>query len=179
MLKAEKWKLLKCLPGQRNAALRWSEHFKELVEKAGFQSYKGMPTVFKHVERKIFMMIHVDDVLVTCNPDDWAWFSTMVRTHLTMNSEGPFRFNSGETLYYLKKKVMLARQGIFIQPNPSYIKKMVELLGLEGKKAKSLPHHSSLEVYSKDDIKDNERLDTEGQRIFRSGLGLALYIAQD
>lgn len=26
-LKAEKWKLLKCLPGQRNAALRWSEHF--------------------------------------------------------------------------------------------------------------------------------------------------------
>ena len=105
----------------------------------------------------------------------------MVRTHLTMNSEGPFRFNSGETLYYSKKKVMLARQGIFIQPNPSYIKKMVELLGLglEGKKAKSLPHHASLEVYSKDDIKDNERLDAEGQRIFRSGLGLALYIAQD
>ena len=140
-----------------------------------------MPTVFTHVERKIFMMIHVDDVLVTCNPDDCAWFSTMVRTHLTMNSEGPFRFNSGETLYYSKKKVMLARQGIFIQPNPSYIKKMVELLGLglEGKKAKSLPHHASLEVYSKDDIKDNERLDAEGQRIFRSGLGLALYIAQD
>ena len=103
----------------------------------------------------------------------------MVRTRLTMNSEGQFRFNSGETLYYLKKKVMLARQGIFIQPNPSYIKKMVELLGLEGKKAKSLPHHSSLEVYSKDDIKDNERLDAEGQRIFRSGLGLALYIAPD
>ena len=68
----------------------------------------------------------------------------MVRTRLTMNSEGQFRFNSGETLYYLKKKVMLARQGIFIQPNPSYIKKMVELLELEGKKAKSLPHHSSL-----------------------------------
>ena len=103
----------------------------------------------------------------------------MVRTRLTMNSEGQFRFNSGETLYYLKKKVMLARQGIFIQPNPSYIKKMVELLGLEGKKAKGLPHHSSLEVYSKDDIKDNERLDAEGQRILRSGLGLALYIAQD
>ena len=65
LLKAEKWKLLKCLPGQRNAALMWIELFKELVEKAGFQSYKGTPTVFKHVEKTIFMMIHVDDVLVT------------------------------------------------------------------------------------------------------------------
>ena len=36
LLKAEKWKLLKCLPGQRKAALRWSEHFKD-VEKARFQ----------------------------------------------------------------------------------------------------------------------------------------------
>ena len=83
---------------------------------------------------------------------------------------------SGKTLYYLKKKVMLARQGIVIQPNPSYIKKMVELLELEGK---SFPHHSSLEVYNKDEIKDNERLDAEGQQIFSSGLELALYIAQD
>ena len=103
------------------------------------------------------MMIHVDDVLVTCNPDGWAWFSAMARTHLTMNSEDPFRFNSGETLYYLKKKVMLARQGVFIQRNLSHIKKMVELLELEGKKAKCLPHRSSLEVYSKDETKDSER----------------------
>ena len=100
-------------------------------------------------------MFHVDDVLVTCIPDDWTWFSAMVRVHLTVNSEGPFRLNSAEALCYLKKKVMFSRQGIFIQPNPSYIK-MVEFLELEAEKAKSLPHHSSLEAYSKDEVKDNE-----------------------
>ena len=56
---------------------------------------------------------------------------------------------------------------------------MVELLELHGKKTKTLPHHSNLEVYDKDNIKEHERLSAEDQRMFRSGLGLALYIAQD
>ena len=105
--------------------------------------------------------------------------SKMVRKQLTMNAEGPFEYGSDNTFYYLKKKVVLARQGIFVQPNPSYIKKMVELLELHGKKTKTLPHHSNLEVYDKDNIKEHERLNAEDQRMFRSGLGLALYIAQD
>ena len=124
-------------------------------------------------------MIHVDDVLVASGIEDWTWFSEMVRKQLTMNAEGPFEYGSNNTFYYLKKKVVLARQGIFVQPNPSYIKKMVELLELHGKKTKTLPHHSNLEVYDKGNIKEHERLNAEDQRMFRSGLGLALYIAQD
>ena len=144
-----------------------------------FESYKGMPTVFKHSTRKMFLMIHVDDVLVASGVEDWTWFSKMVRKQLTMSAEGPFEYGSNNTFCYLKKKVVLARQGIFVQPNPSYIKKMVELLELHGKKTKTLPRHSNLEVYDKDNIKEHERLDAEDQRMFRSGLGLALYIAQD
>lgn len=61
----------------------------------------------------ILMMIHEDAVLVTCNADDW----TDVVQHNGENTSHdelrrPFRFNRGETLYYLKKKLMLARQGI-------------------------------------------------------------------
>ncbi|CAK9101753.1 Reverse transcriptase Ty1/copia-type domain-containing protein [Durusdinium trenchii] len=155
---------------QRNAALRWSEHFKELVEKMNFESYKGMPTVFKRSTRKMFLMIHVDDVLVASGIEDGTWFSKMVRKQLTMNAEGPFEYGSNNTFYYLKKKVVLARQGIFVQPNPSCIKKMVELLELHGKKTKTLPHHSNLEVYDKDNIKEHERLNAEDQRMFRSGI---------
>jgi len=89
----------------------------------------------------------------------------MVRKQLTMNAEGPFEYGSNNTFYYLKKKVVLARQGIFVQPNPSYIKKMVKLLELHGKKTKTLPHHSNLEVYDKDNIKEHERLNAEDQRM--------------
>ena len=121
-LTAERWRLLKCLPGQKNATLRWSEHFKELVEKMNFESYKGMPKVFKHSTRKMFLMIHVDDVLGASGVEDWTWFSEIVRKQLTMNAEGSFQYGSNNTFYYLKKKVVLARQGIFVQPNPSYIK---------------------------------------------------------
>ena len=52
--------------------------------------------------------------------------------------------------------MVLATQGIFVRPNPSYIKKMVELLELHGKKTKTLPNHSNLEVYDKDNIKEHE-----------------------
>ena len=56
---------------------------------------------------------------------------------------------------------------------------MVELLGLQKKKHKTLPHHSTLEVYDKTKIQPDEFLEADEQRRFRSGLGIALYIAQD
>ena len=56
---------------------------------------------------------------------------------------------------------------------------MVELPELHGKKTKTLPRHSNLEVYDKNNIKEHERLSAEDQRMFGSGLGLALHIAQD
>lgn len=46
-------------------------------------------------------------------------------------------------------------------------------------KTKNLPHHSNLEAYSRDEVKNNERFDAERQRIFRSGLGVAFYITKD
>ena len=39
------WRLKRCLPGQRNAALRWFEYFSSLCQSAGMESYKGCPTI--------------------------------------------------------------------------------------------------------------------------------------
>ena len=56
---------------------------------------------------------------------------------------------------------------------------MVELLELHGKKTQTLPRRSNLEVYDRDNTKERERPSAEDRRMFRAGLGLALYIAQD
>ena len=82
-------------------------------------------------------------------------------------------------MYYLKKRITLCSQGVFIQPNPTYVTKMVSLLGVENKKVKSLPHYASLETYSKDEIAEHEKLSVADQKTYRSGLGLALYVAMD
>ena len=170
--------LKRCLPGQRNAALMWSNHFKDLMLAEEFESFSGMPTVYRHKSRMMFLTIHVDDVMLVRGEEDFVWFRS-VTTTLTMKSSAPHYARSGDVLYYLKKRISLLEPGILIQPNPSYISKMVELLKVQGKKFKSLPHHTNLEVYDKEKVKSHEFLSPEAQRTFRSGLGLALYIAQD
>ena len=42
------WLLRRCLPGQRNAALRWHQHFEKICEAAGLRSFPGSPTVLRH-----------------------------------------------------------------------------------------------------------------------------------
>ena len=166
LLRAENWNLLRCLPGQRNAALMWCNYFKEMMLSHGFESFAGMPTVFRHKERSMFL---TKDFLL----------SRSLTTTLTMKSSGPHRVQTDDVLYYLKKKITMTPSGIFIQPNPSYIQKMVELLQLQGKKDKPLPHRATSEVYEKFAVKPEDCLTAEVQKVLRSGLGIALYIAQD
>ena len=47
------WKLLKCLPGQQNAATRWNEHLTNLLGELGFVQMQG--TLFRHREREIYL----------------------------------------------------------------------------------------------------------------------------
>eukprot|EP00435_Cladocopium_sp_Y103_P068897 s701_g32.t1 len=65
------WLLKRCLPGQRNAALRWHQHFGQICEGAGLKAFPGAPTVMRHedLSRKIFLNVHVD-ILLVCKPED-------------------------------------------------------------------------------------------------------------
>eukprot|EP00435_Cladocopium_sp_Y103_P023665 s3633_g5.t1 len=70
------WLLKRCLPGHRNAALRWHQHLGGLCEQAELEAFPGAPTSFRHkdLSRKVFVNIHVDDILLFCNPGDVEWF---------------------------------------------------------------------------------------------------------
>ena len=69
---ATHWLLKKCLPGQRNAALRWYEHFSSLCTDAGMEPYLGCPTIMKlsNQARKVFLSVHVNDILFIGKPED-------------------------------------------------------------------------------------------------------------
>ena len=58
------WKLVRCLPGQRKAALHWHEHFESTVSKFDFIPFEGMVTVYKHKVKCMYIAIHVDDLLI-------------------------------------------------------------------------------------------------------------------
>ena len=178
---ATHWQLLKCLPGQRNAALRWNEYFTELCTTVGFEPYQGCPTIMRLIDgtRRIYLSVHVDDILLICKPADVEWFTQTAGKKLTMTVDGPHPQGEGGVLYYLKKKITLLQEGVLIQPNGTYIPKLISLLKISGRRKKGLPYHSTLESYNVDLEIEGEKLTGEAANLFRSALGLILYIAQD
>ena len=178
---ATHWLLLKCLPGQRDAALRWNEHFTGLCSEVGMESYAGCSTIMRLIQgdRRIYLSVHVDDIILICKPEDVEWFSQTVGRTLSMKKDGPHRQGEGGSLYYLKKKITLLSEGILIQPSNTYISKLTALLKTSGRIKRGLPYHSTLESYCPDSDYEPERLVGENAALFRSALGLILYIAQD
>ena len=171
----------RCLPGQRNAARRWHQHTGGLCEDADLEAFPGAPTILRHkdLNRKVYVNIHVDDILLVCNPGDVEWFQSTVDATLTMKVDGPHLPGSGNQLMYLKKRMTMQPNGSLIQPNSTYIPKLVALMKVSGRRKKGLPYHATLENFNADLMVESELLDTEQAATFRSGLGLALYLAMD
>ena len=174
------WRLRRCLPGQRSAAQHWFAFFTGLCKKAGMVSFPGCPTVLKLVDKDhhIYLTVHVDDVLLVCNDKDLKWFQKNVAKELTTKVDGPHQQGSGKTMMYLKKRITFLDEGTLIQPNNTYIPKLIELLKLAGRRKKGLPHHSTLDAYHPDQPGLDE-LTEEEVKSFRSALGLILYISHD
>ena len=95
-----------------------------------------------------------------------------------MKVDGPHLLASGDQMMYLKKRITMKEDGILIQPNATYVPKLTSLLKVTGRRKKGLPYHATLESFSADLAVDAENLAGEQAAIFRSGLGLTLYVAR-
>ena len=84
----EFWMLKRCLPGQRNAALRWNDYFGTLAKERGFEA-KSIPTVYRHQQRQMFMNVHIDDILLVGSTEDCEWFEKEFNKVLKMKKDGP------------------------------------------------------------------------------------------
>ena len=100
-----------------------------------------------------------------------------VCSNLKLKGDGAHRPCSGDQVLYLKKRITLTSDGILVQPNASYVPKLVSLMHVSNRGKKGLPYHATLENYAPELIADGELLSVEDAKTFRSGLGLALYIA--
>ena len=59
---------------------------------------------------------HVDDVLLVGNEIDLEWFKKEVPSGLTIKVDGPHAQGSGDTMFYLKKRMTLLPEGIWCSP---------------------------------------------------------------
>ena len=171
------WRLKRCLPGQRNAATRWYEHLRSILERLGFEFSQHVPALAKHKTRAVCISIHVDDELLAGQREDSLWLVEELEKVCRVEKEGPYpltRNGNGEELRYLKRKYVFVGEGIVVQPNEKYIKKLLELYDLGRLKSKATPEHVDLVKEDK-----SKELGPEETKRFRSGLGSVLYLAQD
>ena len=72
-------------------------------------AYPGCPTIMMLVneKRRVYLNIHVDDILLVCNDEDLKWFQETVTNQFTIKMDGPHAQESGEVLFYLKKKITM------------------------------------------------------------------------
>ena len=171
------WMLKRCLPGRRNAATRWYEHLRSILEGIGFEFSKHVPALAKHRTRPLCISIHVDDELLAGEREETVWLVEELETIFRVEEEGPYPLNrvgNGEELRYLKRKYVFVEEGVVVQPNEKYIKKLLELYDLGKLKSKATPEHM-------DPVKEDrsKELGPEETKRFRSGLGSVLYLAQD
>ena len=73
----------------------------------------------------------------------------------------------------------MREDGILIQPNATYFPKLVAMMKVSGRRKKGLPYHATPETFNAEFVVESEMLDGEQGGLFRSGLGLTLYMAMD
>ena len=171
------WRLKRCLPGQRNAATRWYEHLRSILEKLGFVFSVHVPALARHVKRRLCISIHVDDELLAGEKQETVWLVEELEKIFKVEKEGPYpsdRIGRGEDMRYLKRKYVFVPEGIVVQPNEKYVRKLIELYDLGRLKSKATPEHIDLAKEDK-----SKELGPEETKRFRSGLGSILYLAQD
>ena len=57
------WKVKKCLPGQRSAALEWHQFFSGLCTEFDFEPYQ-CGTLFRHRKKNSYLSVHINDILL-------------------------------------------------------------------------------------------------------------------
>ena len=172
------WHLTRCLPGQRNAGLRWFEYLKAILLDMGFVACSARPTILRHVKRQAFINVHVDDELLAANKKDGEWVITILSQKLTLKINGPYPEIEDKEMLYLKRIFKFVEEGVLVLPNGKYFEALEKLTGLSSTarsfKPKPTPDHTGV---GKSD--SSKELTGEESSKYRSILGVLLYLCQE
>ena len=82
------WRLARCLPGQRDAASRWFDYLKEALEALGMENHLSLPSLFRHKEKDLGMVCHVDDLIVAGSTEELIWFLEEMKNKFVISKSG-------------------------------------------------------------------------------------------
>ena len=172
--------LLRVLPGQRDAALLWSDHFASTLQEQQFSRCVACPTLFRDTRNSI-LVVHVDDIQAAGKSQHLEPVLNKIGETYELKVEGPFLTDqermvgeSHQNIRFLKRKFTFHNHELHITCDPKYLTKLKEELKLKTKASKPTP--CTQESQQVDNTND---LDQEQSASFRKCVGILLYVGQD
>ncbi|CAE7331272.1 RE1 [Symbiodinium sp. CCMP2592] len=178
------WKLGRVLPGQRDASSLWSVFCDGPLVEEKFERCTAVPALYRLLRQgKVVAVciVHVDDLQFAGKKEVIEPILRNLKKTVNLQVEGPLlneedyeKGFSEETVKFLKRKYTYEHHELRVHSDNKYVKKLVEILKLEKKKAKNSP---CTPASQEPDV--SQELDEEHSRTYRSCVGILLYVAHD
>ena len=172
--------LLRVLPGQRDAALLWSDHFASTLQEQDFSRCVACPTLFRDIRNSI-LVVHVDDIQAAGKSKHLEPVLNKIGKTYELKVEGPFLTDqermvgeSHQNIRFLKRKFTFHNHELHITCDPKYLTKLKEELKLKTKASKPTPC-----TQESQQVDNTNNLDQEQSASFRKCVGILLYVGQD
>ena len=165
------YRVLKCLPGQQDAAAQWNEQISGDLKKCSLTPNQACPVVY--AGKNCGVTLHVDDGLVGGWEDRVNGVVDTLSEKYDLTVSPPLK-KVGDQLRFLKRTLEVVPQGLKVIIDPKYIEKMIGLLNLTHVRTRKVP--STHEITTAD---DSEPLSDADASVYRAVLGCMLYVAPD
>ena len=190
-LKHLRWKLKRVLPGQRDAALLWSDFCDDLLKNEGLERSTANPALYRLVVmidgRKVIRagcIVHVDDLQFAGIIEIVVPLLERLQKKVKLQVEGPFltpeEREAGYSLQhvrFLKRKYTFEDHELRISIDPKYVKQLTEVLQLDKKQSRKPKQTPCTSSSSEPD--NSAALSPAEAATHRSAVGMLLYVAHD
>ena len=168
-------KLLFTLYGMRVAAKNWEKEYSGTLIANGFAVGKANKSSFYHAERDIRAVVHGDDFVVSGKEEQLRWSEEMLKRKYPLKMRGllgPDPEDDKEAVI-LNRKVYCVDGEIEFEADSEHVPRMLRAAGMEGCNTTVVPGSRE------DPVVDEEPLDGDKSRVYRSVVARANYLAQD
>jgi hypothetical protein len=163
-------KLKKCLYGLKQAGREWSEFFKKVLLELDFVPLKSDPCVFKHKTKLAIMSVHVDDILLATDDEEFRRLVVAgLGKRLKIKDEGNVSQYVGVEVEWGQSHVTLHQKG--------YISRMLDKFRYAECQPKPTPACASVRLTKSQKPATPEEVEHMSRIPYRAAVGSLLYAA--
>ena len=166
-----------CLYGTRDAAKGWQDRLSEHLVSIGFRRGKAYPSVFVHVGRKIRLLVHGDDYMLSGFEEDLTWFESELAKVFDIKTQRiGGEENCKEEGKVLNRVIRQTQRGWELEADPRHAEMVLDQLEVRTERSLSAPGSDGKD---EEDNDDDEPMDAQGARLFRGVAARLNYLAFD